>query len=189
MLRLVSRLIGRHNLIILQFYPFILRYLNSHQKDKIGEIFAMIIESCHELIPPEEIKPIVEKIINNYVTEYCQNQSITVGLNTIREILGRMPLALDAAQVEYLVEFKNFKKNSSVRNAGKSLVNFFRDVCPQLLPKKHVGRFTKVNEGEQMIYGEQRMQRGIDGVELLGEGDDVAAKRILTDEDLKRIRI
>ena len=30
MLRLVSRLIGRHNLIIVQFYPFILRYLNSH---------------------------------------------------------------------------------------------------------------------------------------------------------------
>lgn len=189
MLRLVSRLIGRHNLIILQFYPFILRYLNSHQKDKIGEIFAMIIESCHELIPPEEIKPIVEKIINNYVTEYCQSQAITVGLNTIREILGRMPLALDAAQVEYLVEFKNFKKNSSVRNAGKSLVNFFRDVCPQLLPKKHVGRFTQVTAGEEMIYGEQRMQRGIDGVELLGEGDDVASKRILTDEDMKRIRI
>ena len=40
-----------------------------------------------------------------------------------------------------------------------------------------------------MIYGETRMQRGIDGVELLKEGSDVAAQRILTDEDLKRIRI
>ena len=145
MLRLVSRLIGRHNLLILQFYPFILRYLNSHQKDKIGEIFAMIIESCHELVPPEEIKPIIEKIINNYITEYCQNQHITIGLNTIREILARMPLALDEAQIEYLVQFRHFKKNSSVRMAGKSLVNFFRDVCPQLLPKKYIGRFTDVD--------------------------------------------
>ena len=40
-----------------------------------------------------------------------------------------------------------------------------------------------------MIYGETRMQRGIDGVELLKEGADIAAHRILTDEDLKRIRI
>ena len=69
----------------------------------------MIIESCHELVPPEEIKPITEKIINNYITEYCQNQHITVGLNTIREILARMPLALDEAQIEYLVEFRNYK--------------------------------------------------------------------------------
>lgn len=160
MLRLVSRLIGRHNLIILQFYPFILRYLNSHQKDKIGEIFAMIIESCHELVPPEEIKPITEKIINNYITEYCQNQHITIGLNTVREILARMPLALDEAQIEYLVEFRHFKKNSSVRSAAKSLVNFFRDVCPELLPKKFIGRFTDVNDTiskEKMIYGERRI--------------------------------
>ena len=30
MLRLVSRLIGRHRLLILQFYPYVLRYLTSH---------------------------------------------------------------------------------------------------------------------------------------------------------------
>lgn len=55
----------------------------------------MIIESCHELVPPEEIKPIIEKIISNFITEYCANQHITIGLNAIRELLCRMPLALD----------------------------------------------------------------------------------------------
>ncbi len=69
--------------------------MSSHNKDKISEIFAMIIESCHDLIPPETLKPIIERIISNYITEYCNNQHITVGLNTIREILMRMPLALD----------------------------------------------------------------------------------------------
>ena len=78
----------------------------------------------------------------------------------MREILGRMPLALDEAQIEYLVEFRHYKKNNSVRMAAKSLVNFFRDVCPQLLPKKFVGRFTKVdgtNALENITYGERRM--------------------------------
>jgi protein SDA1 len=83
--------------MILQFYPYVLRYLNSHDKEKIGEIFAMIIESCHDLVPPEDIKPIIEKIINNYVTDYCSAQHITIGLNATREILTRMPLALDKA--------------------------------------------------------------------------------------------
>ena len=40
-----------------------------------------------------------------------------------------------------------------------------------------------------MIYGERRMVTSIDGVELLKEGADVAAERILTDADLKKIRI
>jgi hypothetical protein len=40
-----------------------------------------------------------------------------------------MPLALDHAQVEYLVEFRSFK-NKSVMAAAKSILNYFRDVCP-----------------------------------------------------------
>jgi len=95
MLRLVARLIGRHSLMIMQFYPFVLRYLNSHDKDKVGEIMAMIIESCHDLVPPEDMRPVLERIINNYITDYCSAQHVTIGLNAIREILSRMPLALD----------------------------------------------------------------------------------------------
>jgi protein SDA1 len=87
MMRLISRLIGRHSLLLPAFYPHLLRYLASHDKDKVGEIFAMIVESCHDLVTPEEIKPIIEKIISNYITEYCPNQHITIGLNAIREIL------------------------------------------------------------------------------------------------------
>ena len=48
-------------------------------------------------------------------------------------------------------------KNQSVRGAAKSLVNYFRDVCPQLLPKKWRGRFTEINEDndkEAIIYGQ-----------------------------------
>ena len=72
-LRLISRMIGRHKIQLLSFYPNLLRYLNSHNKDKISEIFAMIIESCHDLIPPENVKPIIERIISNYITEFCNN--------------------------------------------------------------------------------------------------------------------
>jgi protein SDA1 len=153
MLRLVSRLIGRHNLLLLQFYPFVLRYLNSHEKDKIAEIFAMIIESCHDLVPPEDVKPVIERILSNYANEYCPTPHIVVGLNTIREILVRMPLALDEGQIEYLVQFRS-NKNSSVRAAAKALINFFRDVCPHLLPKKFVGRFTVVDDtNRELVYG------------------------------------
>lgn len=113
----------------------------------------MIIESCHDLVTPEAIKPVTERIINNFVTEYCQNQNIVVGLNAIREILARQPLALDEGQIEYLCEFRT-TRNKSVASAARSMINFFRDVCPQLLPKKFLGRDQKL-EGptDDLEYG------------------------------------
>jgi protein SDA1 len=109
----------------------------------------MIVESCHPLVPPEDVKPLLDKIIDNYVTEFCQNQHITVGINTIREILSRMPLALEPSQIDYLCMFRNHK-NKSVCAATKSLINYFRDVCPELLPKRHVGRFTEIDESNAL---------------------------------------
>jgi len=197
MLRLISRMIGRHSLQLLQFYPHLLRFLNSHNKDKISEIFAMMIESAHSLVPPDCMAPIIDKIISNYITEYCNNQHITVGLNCIREILSRMPLALTEDQIEYLCLFRTFH-NKSVSAAAKSLVNYFRDVCPELLPKKMKGRFTVVdetNDKQNVQFGVQKLHHDIDGIDLLKKAekieDDVnlAADRVLDDKDLKKIRI
>jgi len=197
MLRLISRMIGRHKIQLLQFYPNLIRYLNSHNKEKISEIFAMIIESCHDLVPPETLRPIIEKIISNYVSEYCNNQHITVGLNAIREILMRMPLALDPEQIEYLCLYKS-SRNKSVRAASKSLINYFRDVCPELLPRKLRGRFTEIDEENELkafVFGQEKVNTDIDGIELLKKhekiGTDVnlAADRILDNTDLKKIKI
>ena len=94
------------------------------------------------------------------------------------------------------MEFKHFK-NSSVKNATKSLINYFRDVCPHLLPQKYRGRFTKIDEDnkkENMVYGKQKIHYDIDGLDLLRkaenlpEGANIAAERILDDKDLKKIK-
>lgn len=197
MLRLISRMIGRHKIQLLSFYPNLLRYLNSHNKDKISEIFAMIIESCHDLVPPETIKPIIERIISNYVTEYCNNAHITIGINAIREILMRMPLALDPDQIEYLCLFRSFH-NKSVSAAAKSLVNYFRDVCPELLPKKMRGRFAVIdedNEKANIVFGAQKLHHDIEGIDLLKKAEKIdedvnlAADRVLDDHALKKIKI
>jgi protein SDA1 len=164
--------------------------MTSHSKEQIGEIFAMIIESVHELVAPETIKPVIGRIIENFVTEQCPDANITVGLNAIREILMRQPLALDEATIEYLCEFRSYR-NKSVMAAARSLINFFREVCPTLLPKKMLGRDKQYlgEDGPEKLFGEVDLKRGIDGADLLKEGDNVAADRILTDTDLKKIKV
>jgi hypothetical protein len=66
-----------------------------------------------------------------------------------------------------------------------------------LLPKKFRGRFTKIdddNNKESLIYGKQKLNYDVDGLELLRkaenlpEGTNMAAERILDDNDLKKIR-
>lgn len=74
--------------------------------------------------------------------------------------------------------------------AAKSLINFFRDICPQLLPKKFLGRDQKIEgKTEDLIYGHQKIHAGIEGAHLLKEGTNIAAERMLTDIDFKKIKV
>jgi hypothetical protein len=108
-----------------------------------------------------------------------------------------MPLALDESQIEYLTDFRTFK-NKSVVNATRSLINYFRDICPHLLPKKLRGRFMEVDEDTKKenvtVYGRQKVFTDIDGLDLLKKAEklpddyNMATERILTDADLKKIR-
>ena len=79
-------------------------------------------------------------------------------------------MALTENQVEYLCLFKT-NRNKSVAAAAKSLVNYFRDVCPELLPNRKLkGRFTKVDETNELdnyMFGKERVADGVDGIELL----------------------
>ena len=108
----------------------------------------------------------------------------------------RMPLALEESQIEYLCLFRSHR-HRSVSIAAKSLINYFRDVCPELLPKKMKGRFNEVDEEHQysLQFGQEKLSKTIDGIELLKRAekidDDVnlAADRILDDRALKKIRI
>jgi len=74
--------------------------------------------------------------------------------------------------------------------AAKSLVNYFRDVCPHMLPKKYIGRFTEMDAPKELpVYGERKINKTIEGIEYLKEGEDVITQRLLTDRDLKKIRV
>jgi hypothetical protein len=75
-------------------------------------------------------------------------------------------------------------------SAAKSLVNFFRDVCPHMLPKKYIGRFTELDAPRELpVYGERKINKTIEGIEYLKEGENVITERLLTDRDLKKIRV
>ena len=61
MMDLISKLMGIHQLFLFNFYPFLQRYLQPHQKD-VTKIMLYFAQSCHNLVPPE-----VTSDLNAYV--------------------------------------------------------------------------------------------------------------------------
>ena len=65
-----------------------------------------------------------------------------LGLNAIREITKRCPLALDETLLRDLAEYKSYK-DKAVMMASRSLIQLYRSVHPELLHKKDRGRLTE----------------------------------------------
>jgi protein SDA1 len=130
LMNFTSRLIGCHKLLLLSFYSFLQRYLTAHQQD-ITHILAYLIQACHELVPPEDLVPVVKAIAYNFITERCTNEAITVGINAVREIIVRSPSLLREPDMGDFVQdlaMYGKKTHKSVMIAAHGMVNLVRYV-------------------------------------------------------------
>lgn len=195
MMKFIGRLIGRHKLIMFNFYPFISKYINTHQKE-LAEFLAMVAESTHINVPHEEVSPLIEKILDNFVNERATPVNMTIALNAIREICARNPNAMNKEQLQYCIAYYKIK-NKSVSSAIKSLINLFRDLRPELLEKKQLGKEEALklrsHPAENMV--ENTRLTSIDGIELLREHEgldpsvNIMGQRLLTEKDFKLIKM
>jgi len=164
----VSRLIGCHKLIMFSFYSFLQRYLTSHQQE-VTRILAYLIQACHELVPPEDLLPVVKAIAYNFVTERCTNEVISVGINAIREIILRAPALLrEEGMGDFVQDLAMYgrKTHKSVMIAAHGIVNLVRELYPALLRKSDRGKHHNPT-AQPADYGQQYVANGVEGVELL----------------------
>jgi len=195
MMKLISRLIGRHKLIMFNFYPFIIKYINTHQKE-LAEFLAMVAESTHINVPHEEVSPLIEKILDQFVNERATPLNMTIALNAIREICARNPNAMNKEQLQYCIAYYKIK-NKSVSIAIKGLINLFRDLRPDLLEKKQLGKEDQIRVRHEPVDSmvENTRLSTIEGLDLLKEHQGIdpsvnlIGQRLLTDEDFKLIKL
>ena len=164
----ISRLIGTHQLLVLPFYAHIQRYLTSHQQH-VTQILAYVVQSCHPMVPPEEIQPVVRTIANGFVTDRCSPDVTAVGINAIREIVVRVPLVLEGDEMDPILQDlveKHKSKEKSIMIAGRSFLNMLREVFPALLHRTKRGKFHDAT-ARPAAYGEVRALEGVDGADLL----------------------
>lgn len=181
-LDVISRLIGLHNLFLLNFYPYIQRFLQPHQRE-VTKLLQFVAQASHELIPPDVMEAVLKTLVNNFVTERNSADVIAIGLNAVREICTRCPLAMNADLLEDLTRYKKYKERS-VMMAAQSLIGTYRRMMPELLCKKDRGRLT---EATVMIksskYGEIKATEFIPGAEVLYDQGGESAEETNNDDE------
>ncbi|TPX68745.1 hypothetical protein SpCBS45565_g02932 [Spizellomyces sp. 'palustris'] len=168
MMNLVSRLIGVHKLILFGFYEYIISFLKPHQRE-VTAILAYAAQSSHELVPPDAITPVVQAIADNFIWNNVSSEVVTAGLNGLREVCARCPLAMSETLLQSLIEdYKNTREKGPM-NAVRSLLGLYREINPEMLRKKDRGKAAVVNlkDFKAAKYGEVHVADGIEGAEFL----------------------
>ncbi|KAL2991253.1 hypothetical protein AAZX31_11G249500 [Glycine max] len=163
-LKLIARTVGLHQLILLEFYSFLQKYIQPHQRD-ITNLLAAVVQACHDMVPPDAVEPLFKQIVNQFVHDRSRPEAITVGINAVREICMRMPLLMNEDLLQDLALYKK-SREKAVSIAARSLIGLFREVCPSLLVKKDRGRPIDP-KARPKAYGEQNVATDVPDVELL----------------------
>ncbi|CCW65707.1 unnamed protein product [Phytomonas sp. EM1] len=166
-LNVIARTVSEYEVIHLPLYGFLERYMEPSQLHAT-QLLALSTMCVHRMIPPDVVEPLVKTIANHFVTDRSSADAITVGLNTIREICKRQPLAMSEDLLRDLVEYKNQRGDRGVMMAARAVIQLYRDVYPSLLPAKLRGSKAGAPEDkERPIYGSQHVYSDIPGLELL----------------------
>ena len=200
MMNFVTRLVGNHELLVLNLYPFLQKYMGGHQREVTG-ILAYAVQACHQGVPPDDVYGILKTIAHNFVTERCSEEQMAVGINAIRAICARTPSVLSVedskdeaismafdveAFVRDIAAYSNHR-DRSVSIAGKSYTNYIRATHPSLLQGKNRGlKGSALHKAKvrPMRYGEAKVQYGVDGADLLLEYE---AKKAAYEREQERI--
>ena len=167
-LQLVSRLIGLHQLTVISFYSYFLKYLTPRQPS-VTSFLASLAQSTHKFVPPDVLEPLIQKIANEFVSEGAAGEVAASGLNAIREICVRQPLAMSDTLLQDLVMYRK-SKDKGVMMASKGLLSLYRQVGAEMLKKRDRGKDAaiglKLGEQRQGRFGEEAVGE-IEGLELL----------------------
>jgi len=182
LVELVSRLMGTHQLLVLNFHPYIARFLQPHQREVV-RLLQFTAQAAHQLLPPDAVEPSLKAVISNFVTERNSAEVMAVGLNAVRELCARCPLVMTDDLLQDLAEYKTYK-DKGVMMASRSLITLFRSLAPELLHKKDRGRPTEATTVARMKqFGESDAVDFIAGAEILAQESEENEEGDSDDDD------
>ena len=179
-LRLLGRVLGRHHLILNNFFNSMIPLIKAEQKD-LNIILASIIEATHYQVPPIELESLIKKLFDFFISDVLPPQQITLGLNTLYGIMQRCPYCINESYFNICDELRNYK-NKSVSNSARTVCNLY---------KEHNDK-NGIENG--FGFGDIKNNDTIEGIELLKKLEKkpkeykMEYEEILSDKQLKQLK-
>lgn len=181
-LQLITRLVGLHKLTVVPLYSWFIKFLTPRQQN-VTSFLASLAQGTHNLVPPDALEPLIQKIANEFISEASAAEVAAAGLNAIREICARQPLAMTDTLLQDLVQYKK-SKDKGVMMAAKGLLSLYREVGAEMLKKRDRGKDATIGlrSGiqKQHMFGEEAPGE-IEGLDLLAQWKDEQRKRKLAE--------
>lgn len=185
-LQLTCRLVGLHKLTVISLYSYFLKYLTPRQPS-VTSFLANLAMATHNLVPPDTLEPLVQKIANEFVSEAAASEVASAGLNAIREICARQPLVMNETLLQDLIMYRK-SKDKGVVMAAKGLLSLYREVAAEMLKKRDRGKEAamqvRAGHRKEQRFGEEQVGE-IEGLELLEKWKEEQKQRRREDKDLQ----
>ncbi|KAG2501935.1 hypothetical protein HYH03_000433 [Edaphochlamys debaryana] len=175
----LSRVIGVHKLLVLNFYPYLQKYIAPHQRE-VNQVLAALVQATHDLIPADALAPVLRQLVDQFVHDKARPEVMTVGLKAVRELVLRCPLVMSADLLGDLAQYKKFR-DKQVSVAARALIGAFRDINPEMLAKKDRGRGADLALRPRE-YGDVGVATRVSGAELLQQA--LAEGRTASDDEV-----
>lgn len=184
-LQLVTRLVGLHKLTVVPLYSWFIKYLTPRQQN-VTSFLASLAQGTHNLVPPDALEPLIQKIANEFISEASAAEVAAAGLNAIREVCARQPLAMTDTLLQDLVQYKKSKDKGTIM-AAKGLLSLYREVGAELLRKRDRGKSATMGlrsgVQKQHMFGEEAPGE-IEGLDLLTKWKQEQRRRRLAEKGL-----
>lgn len=141
-MQLLARVTALHQLSILGFYTYVLKYLTHHQL-RAPAILAALAQSAHALTPPDALTPAIRKLAHEFVHPGVGPEVVAAGLNAIREICRRQPWAMEDDLLGDLVAYQK-SRDKGVMVAARGLLQLYREVNPGMLKRRERGKLASM---------------------------------------------
>eukprot|EP00667_Euglena_gracilis_P002698 EG_transcript_2702 len=165
MMQVLGKLIACHELLVMNFYPYLERLMEPYHRD-VTQMLLVAIESMHKLVPPEVCQPLMMTMANHFINDKSEPDVITIGLNTMREMCRRQPLLMTEDFLHDISEYKGFKRDKGVSMAAKSVIYLYRELQPGMLKKKDRGKFHDI-DNKLAPFGAPKPAEKVRGTDLL----------------------
>lgn len=81
------RAVGVHKLLLLNFYPFLQKYIAPHQRD-VTAVLAALVQAVHELVPPESLAPVLRQLVDQFVHDRWAAAAAAAACTCVEPPLG-----------------------------------------------------------------------------------------------------